>query len=311
MNTRIIKQLNKNAKNTIPILSKFMVKDGTGLMVNLDTAYFFTPSKEYAEDGIYDPEYIDKGIVRKTTNKLDEYPEFDEDLDNYNMTIRVTNESLKQLLKLAKKSGDVRAALKTLMIRKIDGVYKLVAADGYILGWQHVETTIIKEPSQEINIPIEFIELVMMNKKKDYLLYISDKNVWCYEDDEAKTAKIVSMLNYDNLRVDILIEDYFFANAKQVVDMTMIPKDVYLNLKTRNFRAEDDETMFDIRAAISEPVAIPRTAPSDSGFIIMPCMIKNTPYINTDLLHKINAKKINILTLPDTSSKRMYIEVIE
>lgn len=64
-------------------------------------------------------------------------------------------------------------------------------------------------------------------------------------------------------------------------------------------------------AAISEPVAIPRTAPSDSGFIIMPCMIKNTPYINTDLLHKINAKKINILTLPDTSSKRMYIEVIE
>lgn len=309
MNTKIIKKIIRDNKNTLPIFRELAVQNGVGFMLNLSIGYFFTPTDDFKEDGVYNPEYIDKGIITKSENTLVDYPElnFDPMTATPDFTITVSKNQLKQLSKCISKDSN-NPVLQTLMLHKVNGIYKLVATDGYILAWEDVKVDGLDD-DRIINLPIEFIKYVMMFKSNTLTFQFNNTHVWVKEENGET---LVSSIN-DLARPDVpTLMDKFLKNftTKQYVSLKSVPKDVWLDVKNRGFRTETNPTIFHLPASISEPENCTLDFTPVSGILIMPLHTEPTPCLDTNLLHKVDAKTVAIYA-PENPKSAFYIEVID
>ena len=309
MNTKIIKKIIRDNKNTLPIFRELAVQNGVGFMLNLSIGYFFTPTDDFKEDGVYNPEYIDDGIITKSENTLVDYPElnFDPMTATPDFTITATKNQLKQLSKCTSKDSNT-PALQTLMLHKVNGAYKLVATDGYILAWEDVEVNGLDD-DRIINLPIEFIKYVMMFKSSTLTFQFNNTHVWVKEENGET---LVSSIN-DLARPDVpTLMDKFLKNftTKQYVSLKSILKGVWLDVKNRGFRTETNPTIFHLPASISEPENCTLDFTPASGILIMPLNTEPTPCLDTNLLHKVDAKTVTIYA-PENPKSAFYIEVID
>ena len=309
MNIKIIKKLIRDNKNTLPIFRELAVQNGIGFMLNLSIGYFFTPTDGFKEDGVYNPEYIDKGIITKSENTLVNYPElkFDPMTTAPDFTITVSKNQLKQLSKCISKDAN-SPVLQTLMLHKVDETYKLVATDGYILAWEDVKVDGLDD-DRIINLPIEFIKYVMMFKSSTLTFQFNNTHVWVKE---KNGETLVSNIN-DLIRPDVpTLMNKFLKNftTKQYVSLESVPKDVCLDVKSRGFRTETNPTIFHLPASISEPENCTLDFTPASGILIMPLHTEPTPCLDTNLLHKVTAKTVAIYA-PENPKSAFYIEVID
>lgn len=308
MNTKIIKQLSKSSKNKPPILRNFVIKRYLGFMTNLGTSYYFIPSEEYEEDGVYNPDYIDKGIALKTGYPIKEYPELDHQTSTASIDVKMKD--LKQLIKFTSKDK-THPVLQTLMLRKFDGKYKLVATDGYALAWQDVTATDIPNISHPINLPAEFIKYVTMLKTDKVKIELNDEYAWASYLGGLDYEMLISrMKDHEQPDLDRILNQHDRVTIKQIVDLASIPKDVFLDLEDRIFKTKDDDTKVNIQSSISEPMLDAIYTTSDSGFIIMPIIQGEKSYLSTKSLHKIKAKKVEVYSAPN-QKEPVFIKIVE
>ena len=65
-----------------------------------------------------------------------------------------------------------------------------------------------------------------------------------------------------------------------------------------------------MQSSISEPMIDAIYTTSDSGFIIMPIIQEQKPYLDTKSLHKIKAEKVEVYSSPD-QKEPVFIKVVE